>query len=376
MRILVLSHEYPPIGGGGGKAAQDTCRGLAARGHEVRLLTAHLGDLPLRELSDGFEIIRLRSGRRQAYRAGLPAMAGYVLTSAWAGLRLARAWKPDLIHVHFAVPAGAAAWFISRLTGIPYVITVQLGDVPGASPEKTGGWFRWIYPFTPPIWKSAAAVVAVSEFTRQLALKHYPVEIAVIPNGVDIHKLEPGSSCAGEPPLIVFAGRFVQQKNPFQVVRVLARLRDLPWRCAMLGDGPLRADVEAEIGRLGLRERINLPGWLRPEEVIGWFRQSDILFMPSITEGLPLVGVQALATGLAIVAGKTGGFIDLVEEGRNGALLDAHDEAGFSQTLRELLSDPHRLEGYRRASREIAQRFDLDTVVKSYLHLFNVVGNL
>ena len=72
-------------------------------------------------------------------------------------MKLAREWKPDLIHVHFAVPAGALAWILRRLTGIPYVLTAHLGDVPGGVPEKTGRWFRWIYPFTPPIWKKSEA---------------------------------------------------------------------------------------------------------------------------------------------------------------------------------------------------------------------------
>jgi glycosyltransferase involved in cell wall biosynthesis len=165
-----------------------------------------------------------------------------------------------VIHVHFAVPAGPAALVVSRLTGIPYLLTAHLGDVPGGTPEKTGRWFRWIYPFTPPVWKLAARVVAVSEFTRELAIRSYPVEVQVIPNGVDLAALDPGSLRAGSPPLVVFAGRFVTQKNPLQVVRTLAELRDLPWRCAMLGDGPLRAEVEAEIDRRGLRDRFLLPG--------------------------------------------------------------------------------------------------------------------
>ena len=366
MRILVLIHEYPPVGGGGGRVAQDLCRGLAARGHEIRLLTAHLKGLPARENTDGFEVIRLRSGRRLPYKAGLAAMAGYVLSAAWAGWGLARAWRPDVIHVHFAVPAGPAALFISRVTGIPYVLTAHLGDVPGGTPEKTGRWFRWIYPFTPPVWKSAARVAAVSEFTRELAARSYPVEIQVIPNGVDLAALGPGPLGAGSPPLLVFAGRFVPQKNPLQVVRTLAELRDLPWRCVMLGDGPLRAAVEEEIDRLDLRSRFVLPGWVEPQAVIDWFKKADILFMPSLSEGLPVVGVQALAMGLAIVAGRVGGFVDLVEQGGNGWLFDPADPRQAGEPLRRLLSDPRLLQAQREASRRIAGRFDLRRIVDEY----------
>lgn len=205
MKILVLIHEFPPVGGGGGRAAQDICRGMVEQGHEVTVLTAHLKGLAKDEDVDGMRVLRLPSLRREAFRADLKAMGGYVLSGLWAGFRLIKGWQPDLIHVHFAVPAGALAWALSKLTDLPYVMTIHLGDVPGGVPEKTGGWFKWILPFTHPVWQSAKRIVAVSEFTRQLALKHYRREITVIPNGVDVERLRPAGIRIQEPPRIVFA---------------------------------------------------------------------------------------------------------------------------------------------------------------------------
>jgi glycosyltransferase involved in cell wall biosynthesis len=370
MRILVLTHEYPPVGGGGGRVAQELCEGLGARGHEIQVLTAHWGDLPSIERSGSLTVRRLRSGRTQSFRAGMGAMLGYVLAACWMGLRLIRRWQPDLIHVHFAVPAGAAAWALRLLTGVPYVLTAHLGDVPGGSPEKTGGWFRWVMPFTPPIWKRAAKVVAVSEFTRKLALVRYPVDIAVIPNGVDTGLVKPVHTQPGDPPTIVFAGRFVAQKNPLQIVSSLSQAADLPWRCVLVGDGVLRSQVEAEIARSGLERRFTLTGWITPEEVLGWFAQSDILFMPSRSEGLPVVGVQALAMGLALVLGRAGGNVELVKEGENGYLVDAEDTAGFAAALRRLLGDRDHLQASQQASRALSARFDLAQVLDSYERLF------
>ena len=194
MRILVLVHEFPPVGGGGGRVAEDICSKLAKRGHEVKVLTTHIKGLPYEEERNGFQIIRFGSLRTQPYRASFLSMAVYVLAGLWAGLRLISSFKPDVIHAHFAVPAGALAWMLSRMTGIPYVLTVHLGDVPGGVPEKTDEWFRWIYPFTPDIWRNASEIVAVSEFTRQLALKKYKEKIQVVPNGVDLSTLMPESN--------------------------------------------------------------------------------------------------------------------------------------------------------------------------------------
>lgn len=374
MRLLVLTHEYPPIGGGGGRVAQDLCQGLADRGHEVLVLTARYGDQPLEEQRQGVRIRRLNSGRRLAYKADLRAMAGYVWRSFWEGVRVIRRWKPDWIHAHFAVPAGAAAWGLSLLTGVPYVLTAHLGDVPGGVPEKTGRWFRWIYPFTPPIWRRAAQVVAVSAYTRQLALQHYSVPVEVIYNGVDLEALDPGEIRLQNPPRLVFAGRLMPQKNPLLLVQALAEVKHLPWECVLIGDGVLRPAVEAEIRRGGLEERFTLTGWIDPAEVIAWYRRSDVLVMPSLSEGLPVAGVQALAMGLALVLSRVGGCVDLVQPGENGFLVESGDCLGFAAALQTLLSDPDRLLAARRASRRLAKKFDLNTVVESYERVFAQAG--
>jgi glycosyltransferase involved in cell wall biosynthesis len=370
MIILVLIHEFPPVGGGGGRAAQDICLGLVERGHEVTVLTSHLSGTAIEESVDGIRVLRLPSLRREAFRADLLAMGGYVLSGLWAGFRFIKEWRPDVIHVHFAVPAGALAWALSKLTGVPYVMTVHLGDVPGGVPEKTGGWFKWVLPFTHPIWQDAKQVVAVSEFTRQLALKHYPREIEVIPNGVDLARLRPANIQVQEPPRIVFAGRLTEQKNPSQIVSTLAEMKDMPWQCVLIGDGPLMQKLQGEIEKNNLEERFTLTGWIKPEDVLDWFSKSDILFMPSLSEGLPVVGVQALAKGLAFVVSDIGGFVDIVDDGENGFLVDRSNPFNFSNTLRELLSDPTQLGRFREASLKKASQFDITHVSEQYEQIF------
>ncbi|MEW6400360.1 MAG: glycosyltransferase family 4 protein [Chloroflexota bacterium] len=373
MRILTLIHEFPPIGGGGGRAAQDLCLQLAKRGHKVTVLTAHMHGLPLREEKDGLTVIRLPSFRTEFFGASFWTMTAFVLAGLWAGLRLMFTFRPDVIHAHFAVPAGALAFALSLLTGVPYVLTAHLGDVPGGVPEKTDQWFRWIKPFTYPIWRRARHVVAVSEYTRRLALRHYPVEIQVIPNGADLSHLAPAEIKINQPPQLVFAGRFVPQKNPVEIVRVLAELKDLNWRCVMLGDGFYMEHVKREIEKNGLQSRFDLPGWVTPEDVLDWFSRSDILFMPSLSEGLPVVGVQALAKGLAIVASNIGGFLDLVDHGQNGSLIEVQNIAGFQEILHVLLSDPALLTQYRQASLTKAADFDIERIADQYEKVFRTL---
>lgn len=366
MRVLTVIYEFPPVGGGGGRAALDICRGLAARGHQVAVLTAHMRGVPFEEVKDGIRIVRIPSLRREEFRAGFSTMLAYVLAGLWAGIRLIRSDPPDIIHAHFAVPSGALAWALSLLTGTPYILTAHLGDVPGGVPEKTDKWFRWIKPFTHPIWRRAKKVIAVSEHTRQLALKHYRVPIQVIHNGVEVSQLSSAEIQINQPPRLVFAGRFMPQKNPLAIVEALSQLKDFDWRCDLLGDGPLLEEVKRQIEAQGLSGRFTLHGWATPDAVSARFAKSDILFMPSLSEGLPVAGVQALACGLALVVSDIGGFWDLVDREKNGFLIPPRNIPAFAGALRRLISDPETLLRFRRASLEKARQFDIEKIVEQY----------
>ncbi len=192
-------------------------------------------------------------------------MGLYILKATVNGLKIIRKWKPSLIHVHFAVPAGVAAYLLHRLTGIPYLLTTHLGDIPGGSPQKTDKWFRWVFPFTKCIWQNASKITTVSAFTTELANNAYATTPEIIPNGIPIR--EALSIKLQDPPVILFAGRFVPQKNLGVFLEVLESLRDLPWKCIMVGDGPLREKIDARIVETGLSERIKVTGWVTPEHV-------------------------------------------------------------------------------------------------------------
>ena len=107
MRILTVIYEFPPIGGGGGRAAYDICKELVVRGNDVTVLTAHMSGLPLQVDEDGILVTRIPSLRKEAFRATFFTMLAYVLSGLWAGLRLINIHHPDIIHTHFALPSGS-----------------------------------------------------------------------------------------------------------------------------------------------------------------------------------------------------------------------------------------------------------------------------
>ncbi len=363
LRILCLNYEYPPVGGGGGRAAAQINAGLAARGHEVRVQTAGLTDLPKRESTDGVEIFRSESFRKKRDTCTVPEMALFLVTSFLPTLQHIREWKPDVIHAHFAVPTGALALVAHVFTGIPYVLTAHLGDVPGGVPQQTTGLFRFVQPFTVPIWKRAAAITAVSTFVANLAEHAYHRRPTVIPNGI---RLAPRPTIEVHNPVrILWVGRLSEQKNPVLAVKSLALLRDLPWSLEIIGDGPLRPDLVTTIQELRLEDRVRVRGWLDSSAVADTMSASDILLMTSHSEGLPMVAIEALNHGLAIVSTDIPGVADVIEDGTNGSVAAPNPDA-LGTALRALIGDPIRLASFREAAANAAGRFEVTAIVDSY----------
>lgn len=366
MKILTVCYEYPPVGGGGGRVAAQISRALAARGHEVRVQTSRTGSLPARETdSFGVDIRRVFSLRRSPDTCSVPEMAAYVALNAIPATAAARSWRPDVMHVHFAVPTGPVAWLAHQATGVPYVLTAHLGDVPGGAPEQTDHLFRIVRPFTVPIWRDAAAVTAVSSHVAQLARKSYSVLPEVIFNGTE------SRSAMTTPPdpsgvlRLLFVGRMSIQKNPVFLSEVFARMRVGNWRATFIGDGPLRGELEAALRKTGVADRCNFLGWTDGDTVQRHLGNSDVLLLPSLSEGLPVAAIEAVSRGVAIAGSDIPGLHDVVIDGGNGWLLPS-DAAAWASALDTAASNPGDLAQRKAESLRVAGRFDLAKITDQY----------
>ena len=364
MKILVLCYEYPPVGGGGGRVAARVAEGLAKRGHELRVVTSGMGHLPRCETINGVEVQRPRSFRRREDTCSVPEMALYLATGFPASLRICRDWKPDVIHAHFVVPTGALAFPLHRLSGIPYVLTAHLGDVPGGVPEQTDRLFRFLGPAIRPIWREAAATTAVSTFVAGLANRASGVEPRVILNGTDPVSAE-FRALPNTPPHILMLGRLSVQKDPLLAIRALALMRDLDWTFEVIGEGPLGDEMRSLARTENIAGRVTFSGWLDASDVSRRLAASDILLMTSIHEGLPVAGIEALHHGLAIVGSRIGGLADIIDEGVNGFLVE-RTAGPFHDKLRQLVENPQLLLSLRSASREKSRHFRMADRIADY----------
>jgi len=364
MRILVLCYEYPPLGGGGGRVAQSIAEQMVLRGHEVRVQTAALGWHSFHESINDVEVFRTASGRRAPDTCRVHEMGLYCATSFLPTLRHIREWKPDIIHAHFAVPTGALAWAVHRLTGVPYVLTAHLGDVPGGVADQTDTLFKIIDPLARQIWKQAAAATAVSTFVQELAEHAYQRPVTRILNGIDLRDPPPPPKAVEPTRHLVFLGRFNPQKNLPRLIKTFARLEARNWHATIIGDGPDRESAVALIKKHHLHDYITLTGWLSATEVAAILNEADILCMPSLSEGMPVAAIEALKHGLAIVASDIPGVRDVVDHGVNGYRLRLDDS--YVHKLQWLLESDETLQAMKRASWEKARAFDIQQIADQY----------
>jgi len=376
LRILVLNYEYPPLGGGGGSFAAALCAQMVKMGHSIRVVTGYYRGLPRVEVRDGVTIYRPRSWRRHQHTCGVGEMGLFLLTGFFPALRQTLTWRPHLLQAHFAVPTGVLSWVIRLLTGVPYVLSTQLGDVPGGVPDQTDHLFKWLKPFTVPIWRAAAQVTVPSRHIRALAQPSYPgVPMEVVHNGISLEGQALSPVASHQPVRLIFAGRFSPQKNLRFLIKVLQQVKDLGWRLELLGDGPEMPLIRAQVNLAGLARRVHFHGWVAPEKVAAIMSQGDILVLPSLAEGLPLVGVQALAAGLAILGSDIGGVVEVVRSGLNGFLCPANDTDGFAGALRVMLTTDGLLPKMKAASRSLAEAFAIPNIAAQFQGIFQrVVG--
>jgi glycosyltransferase involved in cell wall biosynthesis len=195
-------------------------------------------------------------------------------------------------------------------------------------------------------------------------------------NGIDLRGAEPPSETVSAERRLVFLGRFNPQKNPDFLIRALAHIKDANWKLIMIGDGPLMPQVRAEIARCGLESRVKCAGWLGADEVHRILRDSEILCLPSTSEGMPVAAIEALRSGLAIVASDIPGVLDVVEDGVNGFLPPCGDESAFVEKLRLLCANDATLLAMRRASWRKAHDFELSAIVSQYESVLKAAASI
>ena len=290
-----------------------------------------------------------------------------------AGLaRRLRPFRPVLIHAHFG-PDGLLALPAARRLGIPLVTTLHGYDVSRsrAALLRSGrpSWIRYALR-RQRLVDSGELFVAVSDAVRRRAIASgYPEERTLTHRiGVDLSRLTRRPPGSGEAATILHVGRLVEKKGTHLLLRAFARLlRTIPdARLVVIGEGPRRAELERLAGALALGGSVRFLGEQKPEAVAEWMRRSALLAAPSLTaadgdaEGLPIVILEAAASGLPVIGSDHSGIPEAVIDGRTGFLVPEGEVEPLAARIADLIADPALAERLGGEARALVEReFDL-----------------
>ncbi len=377
MRILLLNNEYPPIGGGGATVTAFLAREFVRLGHDVKLVTARFQDLLPHEQVDGYDVYRIRALRKHADSCSGPGLIAFA-ASAWAfSRRLLRTWRPDFVQAYFAVPSGVVAYALSLEFGIPYGAYMGGSDVPGANP---GRWSR-LYPLLTPmikrVWRNASLNAIASRGLLDLARQAAPdVTFHHIPNGVDLERFHPVERSMSETVRISSVGRLIPRKGFQYVIRALPLVRaqaTRPFRLEIVGSGEYRRELEELALRLGVEEHVHFRGAASYDELLSTYQTADIFTLMSESEGMACVMLEAMATGLPLVASRAPGNDELVRHGENGFLIDPNDTRQLADCLTQLVNDAALRGRMAQRSLELIRPYDWRQIALHYDQLYQSI---
>jgi glycosyltransferase involved in cell wall biosynthesis len=286
---------------------------------------------------------------------------------AWLGRELGR-FQPQIVHVHLFHALVLVA-SLRRPDHAELILTHHHGSRYVDERQRVREWADRV------CGRRYDTVVAVSEATRRLLVDRYgyaPAKVRTIPNG---WSGEPRARSESPGHRIVCVANFRAQKGHEVLLSAFARVvQELPdAQLVLVGDGPLREDLETQAARLAVAHRVRFVGAV--EDVWPYLADADVFALASRYEPLGLAALEAMAAGLPVVATSVGGLTDLVEPGVTGELVEPENPAALAERLTALLRSPDALlamgaEGRRRAASQRADQMS-DRYFDVYAELVN-----
>ena len=346
MRIMIVTDQYAPMVGGVPTVTRALARGLAARGHTVALL-APSRDRRGRRGSDGRASVYFRGSVPWPWYDGMRLAA---LPSRAAQALLAR-FGPDVVHVHSPVTLGVTARRAAARLGLPVVYTNHYlpANVRPSRRPRPPAFDALFYSYVVGFSNRCSHVTAPTGTALRLLHDHgLRTPSRVISNGVDLPRHPPGPAAEGlraryglRPglPLILTVSRLSPEKHVNVLLDAAARLT-VDAEVAIAGTGPGEASLRARARRAGLAGRVRFLGFVPAADLPGLYRLADVFAIASEAELQSLATMEAMASGLPVVAADACALGELVGHGRTGFLAAPGQGGQMAAYLDMLTGDP------------------------------------
>lgn len=330
-RSLHIVHTEASLGWGGQEIRILTeAEGMVKHGHRVTLIAPHEANI-----------------RRESESRGLPTVALPIGRKNLRGLFALRAWLKanpcDVINTHSSTDTWLSALACATLDKPPPLVRTRHISAPVPDNFTT----RWLYN------KATRFIATTGEKLREQMMREAHVDAArvvSVPTGIDLARYRPGDKSARRAELqlpqdgliVGIVATLRSWKGHRFLLEAIEPLRDA--RLVIVGDGPQRAALEAQVDSLSLRSRVTFTG--NQKDVAPWLQAFDLFALPSYAnEGVPQALMQAMACALPVISTPVGSIAEIVEEGKTGLLVTPEDVLSLRQAIERLAGD----EGLRRS---------------------------
>jgi len=371
MKILIICHEFPPIGGGAGNAAMYLARNFALK-HEVAVLTSRFKNL--KNGIQGVDMIYLPVLRKHIDRASPLELLSFTLSGIFYALARFKRNKYDVCLAIHGIPSGWLALFIWKVFKIPYIVSLRGGDVPGFLPESYDNLHRAVKFLTLKYWKNAQRLITNSQGLRELAKITAMImnkNIEVIPNGIDCEFFRNDFQARDKNVTkMLFTGRITKQKGLEAFIKTLKQTRGEikgSFSFQIIGEGPLKVSLQNLSRELFQGNTVSFGNWVEKNKLLREYQSADIFILPSYYEGMSNSLLEAMACGCMVIATDIAGNNELVRDGKNGFLFKPGDNKRLKEILISVLNNnPDVIQGMGRESRIIAEGYNWSNVSKRY----------
>jgi len=361
MKICMVGH-FPPHIGGVSSYTYLLSLELVKRGDKVYVLTYPHSELTSNAYLNGGSVPKNNLKGIHIENAFAPNIKGlrgtiFTITASFKLMRMVKKYKIDLIHAHYIMPPGLIAVIVGKLLKTPVVLTIHGSDIFRLSRKSI------LKPLIRYILRNSSQIFAVSEAVKSEVIqleRDLEDKIEVTWNAVDLKKFNPQNDSSFreelnlEPgkPLILFVGNLVAQKGVKYLIEAKKFFKNDSY-LVIVGSGPLQRELKAMVEYEGLKyvKFVNAR-----DDIEKIMPQADVLVLPSTSESFGIVLLEALASGVPIVATNVGGIPEIVT-GDVGIIVEPRNPVAIAEAVDKILSDPQLKSEFKSNARKRAFKY-------------------
>ena len=396
-RILVISSSFPLHQSDiRGIFIGELVKNLSTKKFEIIVLTPHLLGSPFYEDQDGIIIYRFPyffpfklqklCGQGGMYFGFSNSFLGkiqvipYIFIMFFYAFFIIQKKRVSIIHSHWIIPQGFVGAVIRRMINIPHILSVHGTDIHLINSKKLlKSLFRFVGMNTDLITTNSTH----TDLLVQKCLSSAASNTFVIPMGINIpdflnNRKSSSDNCRKE---ILYVGRLIFWKGVQILIEAFSQILKTQYDCILIivGDGPIKGDLEELAYNLHISSSVSFLGNISQKDLNYRYSKANVFVLPSInymeqTEGLGVVLLEAMASGVPVIGSNIGGIPDIIEDGVNGLLVSPGDPQGLADAIIQILENPELAARFREAGlKTVRDRFSWDKISDQFIEVYQEV---